>query len=224
MPEAKHRICPVAMSGSLDNCLRRWVQDPRKILKPYIRSGMTVLDLGCGPGFFSIDLARMVGPSGRVIAADLQEGMLRKLQGKIQGTDLERRVILHRCEAHKLGLSEKIDFVLAFYMVHEVPDQDAFFGGIKSILKPGGKLFIVEPPFHVSRTAFEKTVRKAERAGLQPVGKPKVFLGKTVLLQQPRTAVNAPSGSSPNGWISSHGQAAGASVMKVVNELPGQNM
>lgn len=84
----KTRVCPVEMAGSLDNRIRRWVQDPQKILAPYIAEGMTVLDLGCGPGFFSIDMAQMVGKSGRVIAADLQEGMLQKLRDKIQGTEL----------------------------------------------------------------------------------------------------------------------------------------
>jgi ubiquinone/menaquinone biosynthesis C-methylase UbiE len=70
------------------------LQNPRKILGPYIKEGMTVLDVGCGPGFFSIELAQMVGKSGRVIASDLQEGMLRKLREKIQGTEFEERITL----------------------------------------------------------------------------------------------------------------------------------
>ncbi|MEN8212415.1 MAG: methyltransferase domain-containing protein, partial [Thermodesulfobacteriota bacterium] len=82
----KNRVCPVEKAGSLDNKFRRWFQDPEKILRPYVNKGMTVLDLGCGPGFFSVDMAQMVGKSGRVIASDLQDGMLEKLQSKIQGT------------------------------------------------------------------------------------------------------------------------------------------
>jgi len=100
----KNRVCPVTLARFLDNRIRRWLQDPRKILRPYIKEGMTVLDVGCGPGFFSIELARMVGKSGRVIASDLQEGMLRKLRDKIRGTELEERITLHRCEKNKLGL------------------------------------------------------------------------------------------------------------------------
>jgi ubiquinone/menaquinone biosynthesis C-methylase UbiE len=93
----KHRVCSVERAGSLDNRIRRWIQDPQKILRPYIEEGMTVLDLGCGPGHFSIALAQMVGKSGRVIAADLQEEMLQKLRDKIQGTELEERITLHKC-------------------------------------------------------------------------------------------------------------------------------
>jgi ubiquinone/menaquinone biosynthesis C-methylase UbiE len=143
---------------------------------------MTVLDLGCGPGFFSVDMAHMVGRSGRVIAADLQEGMLRKLRDKIQGTELEERVTLHKCEENKIGLSEDVDLIFAFYMVHEVPDQGGLFREMGSILKQNGRVFIIEPPFHVSKTAFEETIGRARAAGFRPVGKPKVFFSRTVML------------------------------------------
>jgi ubiquinone/menaquinone biosynthesis C-methylase UbiE len=99
------RVCPVERAGGLDNRLRRLIQNPARILKPYIRQGMTVLDLGCGPGFFSIEMAKMVNESGKVIAADLQEGMLEKLKKKIAGTDLETRIKLHKCGQKKIGFT-----------------------------------------------------------------------------------------------------------------------
>lgn len=184
MTNGKSRVCPVEMANSLDNRIRRWLQDPGKILRPYIKAGMTVLDLGCGPGFFSVDLAQMVGKSGRVIAADMQEGMLQKLRAKIRGTELEERITLHKCEKDKIGLSEHIDFILTFYMVHEVPNQGDFFNEMKSILKPNGQVLVVEPPFHVSNAAFEQTIRIAHDAGFVVVEKPKVFFGKAVILKR----------------------------------------
>jgi len=182
MSSRKERICPVEKAGSLDTKLRRWLQNPQKILKPYIKEGMTVLDLGCGPGFFSIDIAQMVSESGRVIAADLQEGMLQKLCDKIEGTELENRIILHKCEEDKIGIAEKVDFVLAFYIVHEVIKKDKLFAEIESILKPNGQLLIVEPPFHVSKKAFEETIGKAKAAGFTEVKRPKVLFNKAVVL------------------------------------------
>jgi ubiquinone/menaquinone biosynthesis C-methylase UbiE len=184
MGDRKHRVCPVEVSGSLDNRVRRWLQSPQKILKPYIEQGMTVLDMGCGPGFFSIELAQMVGNSGRVIACDLQERMLQKLRAKIKGTELEKRIILHQCDEDKIGLSEQVDFILAFYMVHEVPEQENFFNEITSLLKPDGQVFLAEPSFHVSRKAFEETIRKAQKAGLTPVERPRMFLSKAVILKR----------------------------------------
>ncbi len=184
MNSRKKRVCPVKRARILDNRIRRWFQNPQKILEPYIKEGMTVLDIGCGPGFFSIDIAQMVGKSGRVIASDLQEGMLQKLRDKIRGTELEERITLHKSEENKLGVSDSVDFILAFYLLHEVPDQEQFFNEIGSILKPKGQVFIAEPLFHVSRTAFEETITKARAAGFTPVESPKVFLSKTVILKK----------------------------------------
>jgi len=144
---------------------------------------MTVLDIGCGPGFFSIDMAQMVGKSGRVIAVDLQEGMLQKLRTKIQGSELGERIRLHKSEASKIGLSEKVDFALSFYVVHELPNQSDFFEELKSILKPQRQALIVEPPFHVSKSAFEETIKKSRDAGFTPTEGPKVFLSKTAILR-----------------------------------------
>jgi hypothetical protein len=64
------------------------------------------------------------------------------------------------------------------------PNPDPMFAEIKSILKPGGLLLIVEPPLHVSKNAFEETVRKAVDAGLSEVARPKFLLSKAVLLKK----------------------------------------
>ena len=142
------------------------------------------MDIGCGPGFFSVDMAQMVGKAGRVIAVDLQEGMLQKLRDKIQGTELEERITLHKSEKNKIGVSEHVDFVLAFYMVHEVSSAEGLFSEIETILKPNGQLLIVEPPFHVSKSAFEETVRKTLNAGFTFVERPKVLFSKTAVLKK----------------------------------------
>ena len=184
MSNRSGRVCPVEIAGHLDNRFRRWVQNPQKILRRYIEEGMTVLDVGCGPGFFSMDMAKMVGQSGRVIAADLQEGMLRKLRIKIQGTELEKRVTLHKCEKNRIGLSEHVDFILLFYMVHEVRDVKGLFSEIETILKPKGLVFVVEPPFHVSKKAFENMVKKACDAGLSVFERHRLFFGKAVVLKK----------------------------------------
>ena len=184
MSDRKNHVCPVEIADSLDSRFRRLLQNPRKMLKPYIEEGMTILDLGCGPGFFSIDMAQMVGSSGRVIAADLQEGMLRKVRDKIRGTELEKHITLHKCEEDKIGVSELVDFVLLFYMVHEVPNIEAFFNEIGTMLKPDGKVLIAEPPFHVSKTEFENTIKKASAAGLKVAARPKIFPNKTAVLEK----------------------------------------
>ncbi len=137
------RICPVEHAGVLDFSLRKFLHNPNKILSPYISEGMKVLDLGCGPGFFSIEIAKMVGDSGKVIAADLQEGMLDIVKEKIKNTKYQKNVQLHQCQKDKINLSEKVDLILIFYMLHEVPDQIKFLKEVKDLLKRDGKVIIV---------------------------------------------------------------------------------
>ena len=183
MKNGNPRICPVQKAKHLDNRIRRWFQNPKKILGSYLKEGMTVLDIGCGPGFFSIDIAEMLGPSGKVIATDLQAGMLDKLKGKISGTALEKRIRLHQSGESAINVSETVDFALAFYMVHEVPEQSRFFFEIRSMLNENGSLFVVEPNFHVSKKAFKKTIEKAVSAGFSVSETPRVFFSKAALLQ-----------------------------------------
>ena len=180
----KKRVCPVSHAGTLDNRLRRWLQDPVKILAPFLREGMTVLDLGCGPGFFTLDMASLVGTSGRVIASDLQEGMLEKIRAKIHDCELAPRITLHRCPPDRVDVAAQVDFVLAFYMLHEVPDQEVFFREINSLLKPGGQVLVVEPPLHVSKKAFAETLNTARTVGFTPAPGPKVLFSKTAILRR----------------------------------------
>ncbi len=168
MNEDKNRVCPVELANSLDNKLRRWLQNPQKILSPFIKEGMKILDVGCGPGFFSVELAKMVGANGKVYAVDLQEGMLQKIQNKIRGTSLEKIIQLIKCEKDEIVIPEKVDFILAFYMVHEVSDKDKLFAALKNFLNENGEFLIVEPKlFHVSKKEFASTISKAEAVGFK---------------------------------------------------------
>ena len=144
---------------------------------------MTALDIGCGPGVFSVEMAKMVGTSGCVVAADLQEGMLQILKTKIHGTPFEKTIELHKCEEERIGVSGKFDFILTFYMVHEVPDKTAFFEEVKSLLKDNGRFLIVEPNFHVSKKKFNKMMETLVSLGFQTVEMPKIFFSRSVLLQ-----------------------------------------
>jgi ubiquinone/menaquinone biosynthesis C-methylase UbiE len=184
MNDERTRVCPVELANSLDSKLRRWLQNPRKILSPYIKEGMTVLDIGCGPGFFTIEMAAMVGNSGKVIAVDMQEGMLRILGDKIRGTELEHRTVLVHCAKDTLRLPEKVDFGLAFFMVHEVPDKDRYFREVRAALKETGQFLVVEPKYvHVSKQAFAATISIAQSAGLSVHEGPRLPICQTAILK-----------------------------------------
>lgn len=177
-----HRVCPLEKAGLLDAALRRLLQNPQKILQPHVREGMTALDLGCGPGFFTLELARLAGSTGKVIAADLQQGMLDKLRAKIQNTALASRIQFHRCLPDRIGLAETCDFILVFYMLHEVPDQGSFLREIRSLLKAGGKVLLAEPAWHVSRGEFRDALVRMEQAGFAVLERPDIRFSRAVVL------------------------------------------
>ena len=179
-----NHVCPWWLCFTFDNLLRRLVQNPEKIIESYVHSGDTVLDVGPGMGYFSIPLAKIVGERGSVFAADVQQEMLNALQKRAKGAGVEKRIILHLCKKDSLGLDTKFDFALAFWMVHEVPEQDSFFGEIRSLLKPNGKLLISEPTIHVTKAMYEETVKKAIRAGFTLKSNPKIFLSRSALFSK----------------------------------------
>ncbi len=187
MPEDNHHVCPVERAGGLDSNFRKLFQNPKKILKPYISADINVMDLGCGPGFFTTEIAKMLSEKGKVYAVDLQQGMLDIVKSKIENTEIENRVILHKCESDMINLAEsksKIDFALAFYMVHEVPSSENFLAEVYSLLRTNGKLLIIEPNFHVKKAAFAEMIKTTEKVGFEAIEYPRVTLSKSVVLEK----------------------------------------
>jgi ubiquinone/menaquinone biosynthesis C-methylase UbiE len=175
-------VCPWWFCRAFDNPLRHLIHNPERILAGLVQPGQTALDLGCGLGYFSIPLARLVGAEGRVICVDLQEQMLAGVRRRAERAGVANRIRLHRAGPHGIGLAETADFALAFWMVHEVPDQAAFLAEVHGCLEPGGRLLIVEPRAHVGRAAFERSVKIACGVGFAPVARPDVALSRAAVL------------------------------------------
>ncbi|MBN1195418.1 MAG: class I SAM-dependent methyltransferase [Methanomicrobiaceae archaeon] len=182
-----HDICPASRAGMLDHPIRRLIQSPKRIVGRYVHPGDRVLDVGCGPGFFSRAMARMVGESGCVVAADLQEEMLAMLRERAEKEGVLTRIHTHRTRPETLDLGDTgpFDFILAFYVVHETPDAGRFFREVAAAIRPGGSILVVEPSHHVGREEFEEELKVARAAGFVPEKGPWVLFSRTVLLQKP---------------------------------------
>jgi ubiquinone/menaquinone biosynthesis C-methylase UbiE len=175
-------ICNEKHSWALDNGFRRLVQSPYKILRSHIKPGMKAVDLGCGPGYFTLPMAQLTGDTGSVTAVDVQAGMLVRIKNKIKGSLLEEHVVLHQCTEDGIGLSGTFDFALAFWMVHEVPYPDKFIGEVYQLIKPNGYFLLVEPKGHVGKEAFENTVAMALTKGFRMDSQPQVRFSRAVKL------------------------------------------
>jgi len=109
--------------------------------------------------------------------------MLDRLRARAARLNISNTIKYHLCEPERIGITENLDFILAFYMVHEVPSPDAFFREIRAMVNPGGRLLFVEPKFHVNRDDFQSMVALAETAGWRPESFPKILLSRAVLLR-----------------------------------------
>ena len=161
-------VCPWWLAYTFDNSIRRWIHRPRKLLTPYVKDGMHVIDIGCGMGVFTIAMAELVGDSGSVTALDVQEKMLEITMKRARKAGIDHRIQTVQGSSEQVTGSAPIDFALAFWMIHEVPDRFAFFKQISNALKPYGLLLAAEPIMHVSRKNFDQTLSAAAGAGLVP--------------------------------------------------------
>lgn len=177
-------VCPWWMTYTFDNPLRKLVQNPSKILSPFVRSGMRVADVGCGMGYFTIPLAELVGPSGYVQAVDLQDQQLKRVRKRAEKAGVSERIDRTLVDEKSLKLKAPLDFVLAFYMVHEVPSAEALFREVFGSLRSGGTLLVVEPPMHVNKRLFREEIEAAKKAGFTVSMEPKIVFGHAVLLRR----------------------------------------
>ena len=176
-----HHLCPRWMCFTFDNGLRRLVQNPDRIIRQYVREGDTVLDVGPGIGYFTIPMANIVGDGGRVIAADIQSSMLEGIQKRALRAGVADRVSLHPAGADSLNVTARADFILAFWMAHEVPDQERFFSELHAVMKQDGTFLLVEPKLHVSGRQFDSQINIAQKAGFTLLSRPAIPLSLAAL-------------------------------------------
>jgi len=182
----KH-VCPWWMGYLLASPLRRWMQNPEQLLAPYLREGMTVLEPGPGMGFFTLPMAKLAGPSARIVAVDIQPRMLESLRRRAAKAGLLPRIETRLAQPETMGLGDlkgAVDFVLAFAMVHELPSAEVFFQEAAAALKPGSVLLLAEPAGHVDAPKFELELEAARAAGLAVTDRPEVRRSLAAVLRK----------------------------------------
>ena len=174
-PESHRHVCPWWLGYLLASPIRRLVESPERLLRPFIEPGMTIVEPGCGMGYFSVPMARLVGPGGRVVCVDLQQEMLDGLVLRARRAGVADRITTRLCAPGDLGLDDlrgAADLVTAIHMIHEVPDRRGLLRQMIEVLRPGGVCVVAEPAGHVSAEDFAATLALAAQAGLRNTGTP----------------------------------------------------
>jgi len=178
-----HHTCPWWLNFTFDNPLRRLLHEPSALLEPFVQPGMRVADLGCGMGHFTLGLAKLVGPNGQVQAIDLQAESLGRVRRRLERAGMASRVTLVLAEAHDPRLEGTVDFVLAFWMVHEVADTSGLFAKVREHLARDGRMLVAEPLLHVGAARFARSLAAARAAGLRECqGPPPIRWSRSALL------------------------------------------
>ena len=181
---AEH-VCPWWVGYLLLNPLRRFVQRADKIFGYCISPGMTVLEIGPGMGFFSLDTARLLGPEGHLVCVDIQAKMIEVLKKRAAKAGLSDRIEARICGTASLGIDDlagQVDLALVIATAHEVPDRQGLFNQVRDSLKPDGRLFLAEPGSHVKQEVFDKIEAAATDSGFNLIERPRMFRSRAVLM------------------------------------------
>jgi predicted methyltransferase len=162
--------------GMLEGPDRDGWQRPDRIMDALgIADGSEVAEVGAGGGWFTIRLARRVGPNGRVFAEDIQRQMIESIARRIQREGLTNiTTVLGTPDDPKLPVG-RLDAVLFVDTFHEVEPRQSLLGHVRAALKPSGRLGIVDfkvdgagpGPEREARVAPEVVIAEATAAGFR---------------------------------------------------------
>jgi len=178
-------VCPWQAGSALNMAPRKLFHNPHRMLGKYISQEMTVMDVGCGMGYFTFPMALMAGTKGKVIAVDLQQEMLAGMQKNADDAGVGNNIIPVNCSGASLCIENRagiIDFALVFMMLHEVPDQPGIIRELYAALSPKGKLLFAEPIIHVKRAEFDQSLKVMQHTGFHVLDTPSIPICRAAVL------------------------------------------
>jgi len=139
------RACPYSWRWMLDNLPRRVVHPLRRMVDSFrVGRGHTVLEVGPGPGYFTVEVARRVGPEGRLVCVDIQPEMIGALRRRLLRKGVANALPMVG-NALDLPLAEgSVDRAFLVTVLGEVPDRAKTLAELRRVLKPDGILSITE--------------------------------------------------------------------------------
>ena len=177
------RPMPHQFAGLLEHPLRLRYRNPADLLGELgIAAGMTVLDLGCGSGLYTVEMARMVGASGLVHAVDIQPALVEQTRQRLQDAAMADHVQLHCSGAYALPLPDNsVDLAVVIATLGEIPDKEAALSELRRVLKANAILGVSEELPDPGYLAAGSVMRLLETNGFRFGGKHGSFFCYTLL-------------------------------------------
>jgi ubiquinone/menaquinone biosynthesis C-methylase UbiE len=180
---------PELLANLIDNPLRRKIQPPSEMpVRHGIQPGMTVLEVGPGNGRYTIETARQVGETGKVIAIDIEPRMIERVTRRAQEEgiiNLEARV----ANVHDLPFSDDaFDAIYMITVINEIPQPERALREFYRVLKPSGMLafseLLSDPDYPLARTL----IRKASGEKFRFIKRTGSFFSYTLVFEKPENS------------------------------------
>ncbi len=192
----RHNVFPSSQAQMLLNPLRQRLMPVAKTIERFgIGPGQTVLEVGPGPGYYSLEAAHLVGPTGRLLCLDLQRGMLDILSSRLSEAGAPADLMV--ADATRIPLADSsVDCAFLVTVLGEVPDQDTCLAELRRVLKPGGLLGFSESLGDPDIVFLGKLRSMCQRHGFEEVSRHGNPLAYTAVFRAPE---NRPRQTSQAG-------------------------
>jgi ubiquinone/menaquinone biosynthesis C-methylase UbiE len=158
--------CPASLARLVDNPVRRRYM-AKVVDRVGIRRGERVLELGPGPGAFTVEAAQRVGPEGQLVAVDIQQKMIALVEKRVREHGLAN-VDTRVAGAYELPLNDaSVDRAFLVTVLPEIPEQARALRELRRVLKPGGVLSVTEEFYDPDYRFVSETIRQVEASGFR---------------------------------------------------------
>lgn len=180
---------PEFLANAIDNPLRRKIQPPGEMpLRHNVEPGMTVLEVGPGNGVYTLETARRAGHTGKVIAIDIEPGMIERVtrRAQVEGVaNLEAKI----ANVHELPFDDgTFDAIYMITVIGEIPEPERALSEFHRVLKPSGTMAfseaLTDPDYPLARTL----IRKAHRANFRLKKRVGNFFAYTLVFEKQQSA------------------------------------
>src|SRR5437764_8681123 len=166
-PSAQRDVAPIVGDAFSTEDARDRVGEAEQVMElAGIKPGMSVADVGAGEGYYTVRLARVVGPKGRVLAEDIIPEVRDQLSDRVQRERLDNVAVKLGSADNPMLPSGSFDRLFLVHMYHEVQSPYAFLWHLRDGVKPGGLVVVVESNRLVRQHGMPPSSLKCEFAAL----------------------------------------------------------
>ena len=182
----RRQVYPASQAAALLNPLRERLMPVEKTLDRFgVSSDQTVLEVGPGPGYYTLKASGRIGDCGRILCFDIQRGMLETLRRRLEDADVHNADLVIADATHLPLAAGCVDVAFLVTVLGEVPEPEAALAELRRVLKPGGRLGFGETMRDPDYVLLGRMRRMCRAQGFEVAAYYREFLGYTITFRVP---------------------------------------